>query len=90
MTRRAASTTCSDVPRKGNVDRNQIVAEHAETVLATFPARGTWIEIRQRRSAHGVHCDVPRKGNVDRNIRVAGAVVPNAEDVPRKGNVDRN
>ena len=34
-----------DVPRKGNVDRNVNVLRAAAEALATFPARGTWIEI---------------------------------------------
>ena len=56
-----------DVPRKGNVDRNIRPATTRSRKAATFPARGTWIEI----SAFQVHqvssWDVPRKGNVDRN-----------------------
>ena len=36
----------TDVPRKGNVDRNAEPAEDAKSGVMTFPARGTWIEIR--------------------------------------------
>ena len=35
-----------DVPRKGNVDRNAEPAEDAKSGVMTFPARGTWIEIK--------------------------------------------
>ena len=35
-----------DVPRKGNVDRNPAVPIPPTANMATFPARGTWIEIR--------------------------------------------
>ena len=35
----------TDVPRKGNVDRNQANINTMEVKNLTFPARGTWIEI---------------------------------------------
>ena len=34
-----------DVPRKGNVDRNNAILSGEEGGGATFPARGTWIEM---------------------------------------------
>ena len=40
----------SDVPRKGNVDRNALLALFAGKAGATFPARGTWIEMLCRKS----------------------------------------
>ena len=39
-----------------------------QTVSATFPARGTWIEILLIVVPMHDGRDVPRKGNVDRNI----------------------
>ena len=39
-------TIGQDVPRKGNVDRNNAILSGEEGGGATFPARGTWIEIR--------------------------------------------
>ena len=36
-----------DVPRKGNVDRNDTYNGFVVLTVATFPARGTWIEIIQ-------------------------------------------
>ena len=44
----AASST--DVPRKGNVDRNVSLAGGHPVLGLTFPARGTWIEIQARYS----------------------------------------
>ena len=35
----------------------------------TFPARGTWIEMRKSGKEAATTWDVPRKGNVDRNIK---------------------
>ena len=36
-----------DVPRKGNVDRNEIANDMSAVLKATFPARGTWIEMQR-------------------------------------------
>ena len=58
----------SDVPRKGNVDRNVTHFERIIEYNPTFPARGTWIEIRASRLRAQIRRDVPRKGNVDRNV----------------------
>ena len=80
-----------DVPRKGNVDRNADGTLSAGGAVATFPARGTWIEIQRtmpRRSPPSQ--DVPRKGNVDRNPAYTETSISARADVPRKGNVDRN
>ena len=42
----ASGASYSDVPRKGNVDRNlDYYASNGWKVGKTFPARGTWIEI---------------------------------------------
>ena len=58
-----------DVPRKGNVDRNLAALVGVVGNTATFPARGTWIEILNwRKSGIRRSNDVPRQGNVDRNI----------------------
>ena len=35
----------TDVPRKGNVDRNSAGSERLPHCQSTFPARGTWIEM---------------------------------------------
>ena len=43
----------------------------ADGVLVTFPARGTWIEIRPQQGNELLIPDVPRKGNVDRNANLA-------------------
>ena len=40
----------TDVPRKGNVDRNVEMPETRLMDIATFPARGTWIEIAKKSS----------------------------------------
>ena len=34
-----------DVPRKGNVDRNEWRRDSTKDYPKTFPARGTWIEM---------------------------------------------
>ena len=57
----------ADVPRKGNVDRNNTTPSTITDHVMTFPARGTWIEIQTRRIGETPRTDVPRKGNVDRN-----------------------
>ena len=57
-----------DVPRKGNVDRNEQYHHYTHILLVTFPARGTWIEILRTSSTPAAAIDVPRKGNVDRNF----------------------
>ena len=56
----------------------------------TFPARGTWIEIRLSPLPPTPRVDVPRKGNVDRNVTDNLPTILQSGDVPRKGNVDRN
>ena len=80
-----------DVPRKGNVDRN--IAQDVEQAMqaaGTFPARGTWIEMRRnRRDKQDGTRTFPARGTW---IEI-GKVKCQREsytDVPRKGNVDRN
>ena len=66
----------TDVPRKGNVDRNVSNREGLRGVAETFPARGTWIEITTRREVNTRRWhDVPRKGNVDRNGTLSPSVI---------------
>ena len=46
--RRPLICSTSDVPRKGNVDRNGGVRAGCASIrLRTFPARGTWIEMQK-------------------------------------------
>ena len=78
-----------DVPRKGNVDRNIWDLPTFQPLDATFPARGTWIEIALVKMSVQCSWDVPRKGNVDRNETIR-TDMGREVDVPRKGNVDRN
>ena len=78
-----------DVPRKGNVDRNDVILSQTQREDKTFPARGTWIEMTRREAYTAKMKDVPRKGNVDRN-RARSQGLDVRPDVPRKGNVDRN
>ena len=66
-----------DVPRKGNVDRNSIVNGYLEVSIRTFPARGTWIEIKPLKKLAEIGLDVPRKGNVDRNLRFVRQALAN-------------
>ena len=56
-----------DVPRKGNVDRNDKLVDMGALEGTTFPARGTWIEMEHGPELSQRYVDVPRKGNVDRN-----------------------
>ena len=58
----------TDVPRKGNVDRNFLRRGTEIPAKETFPARGTWIEMRKSGKEAATTWDVPRKGNVDRNF----------------------
>ena len=56
----------------------------------TFPARGTWIEIRMAGTKIvRFHETFPARGTWI-EIRRPGASCGRASDVPRKGNVDRN
>ena len=65
----------SDVPRKGNVDRNIHASILRRHILWTFPARGTWIEIATFEIDPETGLDVPRKGNVDRNLPASLSVL---------------
>ncbi len=57
----------NDVPRKGNVDRNNCSETKRPGLALTFPARGTWIEMLVSSVSFFINSDVPRKRNVDRN-----------------------
>ena len=59
-----------DVPRKGNVDRNE--RERLPTVpLSDVPRKGNVDRnFYHKKGARSKNCDVPRKGNVDRNSNV--------------------
>ena len=65
----------TDVPRKGNVDRNVCDSVPSANISVTFPARGTWIEMRRRKPKILAWTDVPRKGNVDRNESISKIVI---------------
>ena len=58
-------------------------------IMASSPARGTWIEIVYPGGIVIGNTVVPRKGDVDRNS-VAVSVGDHVTVVPRKGDVDRN
>ena len=72
------------------MDRNIAPVIGGREAYQTFPARGTWIEIRPRANTVRGLFDVPRKGNVDRNLATSASDTLYPVDVPRKGNVDRN
>ena len=75
----------ADVPRKGNVDRNVRQGGGGGWVDQTFPARGTWIEIRCVGRCGLARVDVPRKGNVDRNGRILSALHGRVGTFPARG-----
>ena len=74
-----------DVPRKGNVDRNFADPAIKRRQAATFPARGTWIEMRPAKRSWNRLLDVPRKGNVDRNDHNAGFEGEHRMTFPARG-----
>ncbi len=79
-----------DVPRKGNVDRNFVLALIRFRNGMTFPARGTWIEILLLPTDY--KCDTetfPARGTWIEIWRRSYSK-QSSTDVPRKGNVDRN
>ena len=55
----------------------------------TFPARGTWIEIKMRRATSYPFATFPARGTWI-EIIIGDVGGENVVDVPRKGNVDRN
>ena len=79
----------ADVPRKGNVDRNNEMCADYAAWERTFPARGTWIEIGWRGKQRARNLTFPARGTW---IEIFGreVVALGVQDVPRKGNVDRN
>ena len=81
------SAICStyDVPRKGNVDRNKVGHAPRQAEWQTFPARGTWIEMRGVGELSGSPLDVPRKGNVDRNDKLVGMGALEGSTFPARG-----
>ena len=74
-----------DVPRKGNVDRNDKLVDMGALEGTTFPARGTWIEMEHGPELSQRYVDVPRKGNVDRNLEVYMATVNTNVTFPARG-----
>ena len=76
-------TIITDVPRKGNVDRNSSGRPRERYPAVTFPARGTWIEIRIPLDVSTLQNDVPRKGNVDRNGLGGQILVPECRRSPQ-------
>ena len=78
-----------DVPRKGNVDRNNTMCPLFRNFGRTFPARGTWIEIHPRSYRRRGQATFPARGTWI-EIYSPGLNSYTRRDVPRKGNVDRN
>ena len=56
------------VPRTGYVDRNMNNSRSYAASAMSYPARGTWIEIRAPGDISSAARVVPRTGYVDRNI----------------------
>ena len=78
------------VPRKGDVDRNNLFACQRKGWLPSSPARGTWIEMvpEVMRSAWPGWSSPARGTWIEMELQVTVGV--GAEVVPRKGDVDRN
>ena len=79
-----------DVPRKGNVDRNEGQYKTVVIDTWTFPARGTWIEMSLTIYTLKLYIGTfPARGTW---IEMIFPPTPFCRwlDVPRKGNVDRN
>ncbi len=74
----------NDVPRKGNVDRNDDSSISAKENAADVPRKGNVdrnpLPVRLVQFAEA---DVPRKGNVDRNITVLNAHRANIRRSPQ-------
>ena len=77
------------VPRTGYVDRNEKSYNRSTISRRSYPARGTWIEMRIDDVVAQLRTVVPRTGYVDRNAK-RDAEMREMIVVPRTGYVDRN
>ena len=75
-----------DVPRKGNVDRNNALHELLCMQARDVPRKGNVDRNGAVSRWRCVLTDVPRKGNVDRNVR---ANAPSKEEVRRSPQGER-
>ena len=73
------------VPRKGDVDRNDLRAARSASRIKSSPARGTWIEIHLPPNKKYAAIVVPRKGDVDRNCNDEKAVALDVLSSPARG-----
>ena len=76
----------SDVPRKGNVDRNFRSCRAAWPAGADVPRKGNVDRNPKRLVCNQPRVgDVPRKGNVDRNVLTRVKAYPKSSTFPARG-----